>query len=93
MVEMHFSCSASNSNIANLSFRVQIDGTTQQGSLLAIMDNNANNCTSIRVKSAQLAAGSHTITAQWLTNTGTARIRPTTVPYESASLLVKELTV
>lgn len=93
-VEMHFTISASNSAAgADLQCQILIDGVAQLATHLRTIDATGAQSAGIRFKSAVLAVGSHTFKAQWLTSTGTARVRPHTTVIEHASLLVKEMTV
>ncbi len=94
-VEIYFTTSASNNAFggASLQFQITIDGVAQRGCKLRGIALSTASCAAIFFRSAQLSIGSHTIKVQWLTDVGTAQIRPVTTIQEHGSLLVNEITV
>jgi hypothetical protein len=94
-VEIYFTASASNNAFAgaSLQFQITIDAVAQRGCKVRSFTLNSASCGAIFFRSGQLSIGSHTIKVQWLTDVGTAQIRPVTTIQEHGSLLVNEITV
>lgn len=93
---IRLSASASSSTLVNAvtSFRITVDGVSKGGCAQTVTLLNGVNCATHTVKVTGLAAGNHTIKAQWRTSGATAQIRPVgAADYESASLLIEEVTV
>jgi hypothetical protein len=77
-----------------MAVRVTVDGASQGGCQIKCVSNNIGQSFNLRVKTAVLTAGAHTILLQWQTAGGTQQCRFVTNPdAESASLVVEEVTV
>jgi hypothetical protein len=80
-----------------IAFQLVVDGTPVRGCASHSDKSGANDThatAALVYKQTGLAAGSHTITIQWKTDSGTtASIRPVTTIQESGSLLINEVTV
>lgn len=87
-----FSSWAASATLAGLgSFRLVLDGVALRGSAqtLSALATEAG----ALVQRVPVAAGQHTVALDWRTQVGTVlRCRPVTIPDESASLLVLEVT-
>ena len=86
---------ASPSNTANngteIDFQILIDSVATIGCGTGTKSNGVPQTCGINFVKTGLSAGSHTITVQWRTASGTAQIRPVTTIIESATLLVAEV--
>jgi hypothetical protein len=88
-----FTCSSYNSTSPSLNyFRILLDGTMIKGSSVRITATTNSTMATALSSYNLVTAGSHTVTIQWCTSGGTARIRPATdVNFGHASLLVQEV--
>ena len=87
--------SISQSAFANvMNTRITVDGASYGGCTIKCQANNQGSPFALKVKTAALTAGSHTILVQWQTAGGTQQCRPVANPdAESASLVIEEVTV
>jgi hypothetical protein len=74
-------------------FRILIDGVVKDGASFTSAAANSSGAVSIMAKAA-VAAGARVVKVQWRVSSGTAQIRPATVPDgEGAQLYVEEVSV
>lgn len=94
-ISVHFTVGGSNNQGfgGNLFFRLVVDGVTIRGTAVRSTAANVSE-TGALVWRGAVVAGSRIVKIQWMTDVGTARIAPVTVPNgEHASLYVQEITV
>lgn len=86
-----WSASNSTNNSVN-DFRVAVDGVSQRGASQTITPAGAGHSGAICVVVTGLSTGARTVTLEWRTSAGTARVRPVAaVDTEHASLVIEEI--
>lgn len=88
-----FSVSGDASVAAELKFQLVIDGSAKRGTHMRVVASGSGHCAQLIYKTAAQTRGSHVVKIQWLTSTGTGRVRPVTTPIDHAALLVEEVTI
>jgi hypothetical protein len=73
-------------------FQLMIDGVAKRGTHARVVATGYGSSASLMYRE-RVSVGQHVIKMQWRTTSGTLRIRPTSVDWESASLMVEELAV